>query len=296
MFADVLRVGLIQTSLDYEAAWKDKPLMEKVEEENAIFELQRFFALFKQEDPSPDIILIPELAVPRGFVGNIKKAARELKSVIIAGLDYKDVSNPHGKMVGNEAAVVVPHQWRGKRIGSRSVVQYVGKTYAAPAERKSLEATKYKFASDPSVWLFESSDIGNFAVAICYDFMDLQRVVMYRGKIQHLFVLAYNKDITSFDHTAEALSRMIFCNVVVCNCGYFGGSLAVSPYYRPEKRTIYRHSGAMLPNAQVITLPVRQLAEHQSGQVATSSGKPVFKSLPPGFNGMVSLTQQKSSV
>jgi hypothetical protein len=84
--------------------------------------------------------------------------------------------------------------------------------------------------------VFDAGHFGKFAIAVCYDFLDLERVAMYRSGIQHLFILAYNPDLPTFDHAAEALSRMIFCNVVVCNTGTHGGSLAVSPYIRCREK------------------------------------------------------------
>ena len=105
--------------------------------------------------------------------------------------------------------------------------------------------------------------------------MDLDRIVMYRNKIQTLFVLAYNRDTTSFDHLSEGLGRMLFCNVVACNCGKFGGSHAMSPFRKPYRRTIYRHSGQGLPNAQLIELPLAGLLAHQKGS-GDKQFKPAF--------------------
>ena len=121
--------------------------------------------------------------------------------------------------------------------------------------------------------------------------MDLDRIVMYRNKIQTLLILAYNRDTTSFDHLAEALSRMLFCNVVICNCGQFGGSLAVSPFREPFHRLIYRHAGQGLPHAQVVQLPLEILLEHQQGIKHTD-----LKSLPPGFDDIVVHSQRLSHI
>ena len=110
--------------------------------------------------------------------------------------------------------------------------------------------------------------------------MDLERAVMYRGQIHHLFVIAYNKDIQSFYHLAEALSRTLFCNIVICNTAHYGGSLAVSPYYNPWDRTIYRHEGSDLSAVQIVSLPVYNLTQARSNGAVT--GKK-FKNLPPGF-------------
>jgi hypothetical protein len=87
-----------------------------------------------------------------------------------------------------------------------------------------------------------------------------------------------NKDLQSFYHLAESLSRIIFCNVVVCNTGFYGGSVAVSPYKGPHKRTIYRHEGNQLFTRQVIKLPVKELDDAEKGSNSD------FKSKPPGYN------------
>jgi predicted amidohydrolase len=127
-------------------------------------------------------------------------------------------------------------------------------------------------------------DIGRFGVSICYDLMDLERATLYAGRIQHLFVIAYNQDTQSFFHVSEALSRVMFCNVVICNTGHYGGSVAVSPYYRPWQRIIYKHEGSKLATSQVITLPIQDLVDAQRGdrkKVSDADEHFLFKNPPP---------------
>lgn len=298
MANDRLHIGVIQTSLHAEAAWVDDETgnweqcvrMSEIEERRAKKEIRHYLASLRGVDRLPDIVLLPELSVPLGFEPKLKKAAEKLESIIIAGLDYRIEKGEASPTVSNEAVVIVPRRVRGRQVARRTEVRRVGKTYPAPAEKKKLEGitgASVNFLAHPTVWIFESPDLGKFAVAICYDFMDLDRIVMYRNKIQTLFILAYNRDTTSFDHVAEALSRMLFCNVVVCNCGHFGGSLAVSPFREPYLRSIYRHSGQGLPHAQLIQLPLAALAAHQQGEE-----KKDFKSLPPGFVEFKALSQK----
>jgi len=220
-----LRVGLIQTSLDYEIAWATSPKMSKVEEDHAVSEIGRFVAGFREEKPGPDIVVMPELAVPHGFLPRLRVMARTLSAVIIAGLDYRDRSTATERIVSNEAVVIVPNRWRKRQISSHTSVRYIGKTYCSHGEQQRLDQQKYGFSGDNAIWVFDGDDAGRFGIVICYDFLDLERVASYRGQIQHLFVLAYNKDIRSFQHAAEAMARMVFCNVLVCNAGYYGGSL-----------------------------------------------------------------------
>lgn len=291
-----LLVGVIQTSLDYETAWVDlhekdwrnSVKMSELEEARARKEIRHYLSSLKGLENSANVILLPELSVPLSMEKSLRRTAEAMEAIIIAGLDYKVVGPEAGRMVSNEAIIIVPRRLNGKKIARRTELKRIGKTYAAPGELRRLQSISggpVSFNSQPNVWLFHGGDLGHFAVAICYDFMDMDRLVLYRNKIQTLFVLAYNRDINSFDHLAEALSRMIFCNVVICNCGYYGGSVAVSPFREPYLRTVYRHSGQNLPNAQLISLPLRALAEHQRSE----NGGLTFKSLPPGFSSPIDL-------
>lgn len=290
-------VAVIQTSLDFGAAWIDAGRgdwrscvqISDSEEMRALAEIRYFLASLKGLEQRPDIILLPELSVPGGYTGNLKKTSESLESIIIAGLDYRILEGEGNPSVSNEAVIIVPRRLKGKQISQRTEMRRIGKTYPAPEERKKLSSITgggVVFVPKPEVWLFNSEDLGDFAVAICYDFMDIDRIALYRGKIQTLFILAYNRDTTSFDHLAEAIARMVFCNVVVCNCGLYGGSLAVSPFKEPFRRTIYKHSGHNLTNAQLIELPLASLKSQQDG---TASGNTLFKSLPPGFPSAATL-------
>ena len=283
-----LRVGVIQTSLDYTAAWvqstpenwKSTVQMSISEENRARMEIRRHLSSFQGWEHSPDIILLPELSVPIGFKDQLKRIAESMEALFIAGLDYKIVTSTHLPTVSNEAVVIVPRKLRGIQIAQRTELRYVGKTYTSPAEKTKLEKINVKFLSQPTVWLFNSEMLGDFAVAVCYDFLDLDRIVLYRNRIQTLFILAYNKDTTTFNHAAESISRMVLCNVVICNCGYYGGSFAVAPYRDSYKRTIFHHSGKNLQTAQIIELPLASLIEHQKDRNQQNKD---FKSHPPGY-------------
>ena len=292
---DTITVGVVQTSLDYKAAWQDltgdwrnSVRMSRSEEQRARREVRNYLASMRDSDRRPDVILFPELSVPIGFVGHLQRSADALEAIVVAGLDYRIESGIMEPMVSNEAVIVVPRRLRGTKIARTTETRRIGKTYPSNGERKRLEgagSVPIRFKADPTIWVFQSPDIGNFGVAVCYDFMDLNRIAMYRGNVQSLFVLSYNRDEASFYHLAEAITRTVFCNVVVCNCGYFGGSVAVSPYRDAHRRTVYRNSGQGLANAQLIDLPLRKLKEHQEG---SESHKCEYKSLPPGFGDQVS--------
>lgn len=285
--AEFLRVGIIQTTVDEDAAWADGVQMSAIEEERAVFEIQQHLAAFALESPRPQIILLPEVAVPLGFRNRLRRIATQMNAIIIAGMDFEPVSGSGGS-IQNRAMVIIPNRW-GSNHSSRATVRYVGKTYPSFEEEKLVTDSGFQFHRIPEIWIFDAGDFGRFGVVICFDLLDLERVATYRLQLQHLFVLAYNKDITTFDHSAEALARMIYCNIVICNTGKYGGSIVVSPYKDSNKRLLYRHSGQKLSTSQSVALPVNGLIQAQTA--TWPSGKPrEFKALPPGATPVPAFT------
>lgn len=303
MINDFLRVAVVQTSLDPSAAWQNNPTgdwqdsikMSDVEEERAIREIRHYLSSLRSSSGRLDVIVLPELSVPVGFEKRLKRAAEDLESIIIAGFDYRIVQEDPNPSVSNDALVVVPRVINGQKIFKTTSCKRVGKTYPAPAEDRKLKAITggpVGFEKHPTVWTFNSPNFGTFGVAVCYDFLDIDRIAMYRNKIQTLFILALNRDTNTFDHLAEAISRMIYCNVVVCNCGFFGGSYAVAPFKKAFERSVYKNTGQKLANAQIVELPLKELIEMQQQSKISVE----FKSLPPGFTDIQKLTLVPKSI
>lgn len=284
MLKDYLKVGIIQTSLDADAAWNTCPTISASEERYVWGQVKHAFRNFSMGSERPDIIVLPELSIPRGYIKDLRLLSSKLCSIVIAGVDYnKDYRN---KKVMNQGVIFIPKNWEKGVVGG-SVTQFdFGKTYGSPEEKRRLGKKGWNFVGENILWLLNAGSCGHLGISICYDFMDVERYVLYRNKIHHLIVISYNKDTTSFNHIAEAVSRTVFCNVVVCNTGFYGGSVAVSPYYLPIKRTVFKHEGQDLFTFQLVKIPISSLDDARVFDRPEGS-VPTFKDRPPGVYGRI---------
>lgn len=277
---EFVNIGIVPTLLSGDSWDTNQVAMLPDAASHSWAEIERAFKQFSAATEKPDIILIPEVAVPPYRLPRLKSLAGALGCLVIAGLDFQETA---GGIV-NRAALLIPTRWPESKPSKTARVVMVGKTHPAEEEAKRYKALSppVVFSPDPNLWLFEAEHLGRFGVCLCFDFMDVDRPPLYRGQIHHLFVLAYNKDVQSFSHIAESLCRTIYCNVVVCNTGWYGGSVAISPYYDHWRRPVYQVLGGELSVCQVIRIPALAIDKAIAAGDLKKNGKPFLKGLPPG--------------
>lgn len=289
-FKDNLRIGVIQTTHSPNTTWnhmsKKAPEMDMQAGESIWKEIETDFRAISEMEESarPEIVLMPETTIPLIKERLLESYARKLNIILIAGLDFRK----QGKDVVNEAIVCIPSKWPfNKGTGRRKSFKF-GKKYPSHDETEHFKrcakalGEPLTFKPAQEICILDLGEYGMVGFTICADFYDLDRYSIYRGRIQHLFIVAYNKDLESFRHIAESISRIVYCNVVICNCGYYGGSIVFHPAYDAYSRYIYRHEGANLHSLQVVKIPVRRLIEVQTKKVQNAKDNKL-KSLPPGY-------------
>lgn len=281
-FEKEIRVAIIQTTLDSDLAWhNDKVLkMDMLEEARIWREIRDAAAPMSQLNNSrkPHFILLPELTLHHKRLGDVRMLAEQTGSIIIGGEDY--FLGEDGR-VENRVLVTIPNKWPFGEGDSTKKQFYIGKHFAAKDESKLIEKHNLEFRSHDKFYILNAGAYGNIGISICADFYDIERYAIYKGRVQHIFIIAYNKDIKSFYFLAEAISRLVYCNVIICNTGHYGGSIAFSLFDKEYKRYIYKHEGIELFTSQIVTLPVKALVEEQLKDHLDHND--VFKSQPPGY-------------
>lgn len=276
---DYLKIGLIQTVIDGDLAWGPPDLRMHPSIEDGVWcEIKKGFRSLNNCGEPPQLIILPELSIPHGYHNDLIKLARSTGAVVIAGMDFETVGPDK---VMNRAIIVVPQNWPEPRWSRNAKVFFFGKTFFSEEEKKLFTKynPQYTPLPDPTTYIIEAGPFGNIGVAICSDIFDIDRFVVYKGRIHHMIVISHNQDTLSFYYLAEAIARLIYCNVVICNTGYFGDTLVFSPYREAYKRTIYRHEGAGLFSSQVVNLPVNSLESAQKGLDTDN----LYKKRPPGY-------------
>lgn len=277
MYQDYLKVGLIQSVLNSPLAWLDSPKMDPLEARYIWRQIQSAFASFMQlgESERPNVVLIPELSVSNNLKSSLIKFSNELSSMIIAGLDFYT----KGNVVENRALVYVPRNWPKKDDLNSSILSYFGKHFASKEELTTIKKWNYTFNPCNQFYLIDTIPFGKIGVSICADFYDIERYAIYKGRIQNLFIIANNQDAKSFYFLAEAISRLVFCNVVICNSGHHGGSVCFTLSKKDYERYHYKHEGQDLFTSQIVKLPVEHLYQAQIEKKYMEE----FKSAPPGY-------------
>lgn len=281
---DYLKVDIVQTNLDSRQAWsglKDKGYdMTESEMKKCWSEIVMFFKQITDmdEDVRPQIVILPEFAFDRGYYRQMKKLSDKSGCLVIAGRNFVEVPD---KKIMNKAAVFVPYHWPNGHGNTSTPDFEFGKYFFAKVEEDFIRNIGYEPKSYDKMYLVDTGCYGKMGLAICADFYDIERFAIYRGRIQHLVIIAYNKDVKSFYFLAEAISRIIFCNVVICNTGFYGGSIAFAPYKDEYKRYVYKHEGGNLYTNQIVLLPVASLFEAQHNE-----NDDRFKGRPPGFKAL----------
>lgn len=292
---DFISVGVVQTTIDADLAWlttSDRPQISDAQDAHVWQEICKAMKSFMDGDRRPKFVLFPELSLPRTRMIDFEKLVCAVNAVVIIGADYK--LDDSQKQARNEGIVFVPKGFWDDTPSKHCVSVKFGKSFGAPKEKAKLAdlTPSWQFVGDENVYIFDAEKYGRIGVSICYDFMDLERALLYRSEIHHLFVLAYNRDLEMFKSLADSLSRTVYCNVIICNTGYHGGSTAVSPYFEAYRRTLYSHNGRGLFTTQVIELPVKGIEEALQGKMGSQSVKKtfqMFKDPPPGVPDSIDL-------
>ena len=286
-----LKIGLLQAKVDLNIGWLDyngkfQKNLNNASEKYLVEQFKRAFKYFNNDNNHADIILISEYTIPLTFISDLEKYAISLNTIIIGGLDLIETKTGD---VENKGIIIIPNNWGTNNDSTYANVSYFGKVYETKVEKNWFKKLKDSncitgdFIPANELIILNTQFFGCIGLVICADIYDIKRTSKYKGIIQHLFVIAYNKDVKTFKVHAESISKMLMCNVVICNNGYYGDSLSFAPFKKDFRKLIYEVSGSNIFNVQTIELPCKELYELQR-KISLASGQDDDNySIAPGY-------------
>lgn len=226
---------------------------------------------------SSDYCMFPELSIPARWFMRVAKFLFRRHIALVAGVEY---IHDRRRKVRNQVWVALPHDG----LGFPSLAIYrQDKQQPALGEEREIERLDHLRLSPQKKWkvppIIQHGDF-RFALLVCSELTNISYRSTLRGEIDALFVVAWNRDTTTFNALVESASLDIHSYIIQCNIRQYGDSRIRAPYKDDWKRDILRVKGGIHDYFVTGRIDIQALRRFQSSH--RSSDQP-FKPVPDGF-------------
>lgn len=275
------RVFCISSFETADAAWNGAGAGEPILTLDRYDQFARFVnSVLRYREPI-DYLLLPELCVPRRWVASLVNRLLQKRISVIAGVEY--ARSPGSKIVRNEAVLALTDD----RLGfASSILIWHPKSSPAPTEEHLLRhlhgvelAPRTPLPPYP-VYRHRGVD---FAVLVCSELQDIRFRSVFRGQVDCLMVLAWNKDLETFSALVESAALDTHAYVALVNNRRYGGGRVRAPAKEAHQRDLCRLHGGLEDYAVLVRIEIEKLRRFQSRAKSAPSDTDPFKPVPQGF-------------
>ena len=199
-----------------------------------------------------DLLVFPEVFIPRSFIGTLQAFSDRMGAVVVAGLDYPDGGEEQN---ANECAVIRPHtDWLLYRKITRS-------QYDAHADN---EGHRMRMLRGRKLVRFVNEKGRGFGVLICYDFShaDLMWYLNLSGRdlpLDLIIVVAHNPFADLYRACCIADAHRFYQYIVMCNVAEYGGSGVFGPIRTSGTRQVLLDAGKGVESVSLVELRLSEL-------------------------------------
>jgi len=240
--------------------------------------------------PLPDYVVFPELSVPRRFSDLIGRKLARFGISSVMGVEYMPVPAKGHEVQGQELKGKVKNSVElylvDRRLGFPGVtLQSEEKGRPAIHEREELRhlynvgLSRVDGRENGCIPVYYHQGVA-FAVLICSELSNIRYRAELAGKVDILFVPAWNRDTSTFSAVVESAALDMHCSVVVANNRRYGDSRIRAPYKDSWCRDIVRIQGGIHDGFATGEVDVAPLRSFQSHFVSPDTK---FKPVPDGF-------------
>lgn len=226
-----------------------------------------------------DMLIMPELSIPVGWLPFMAAHCRRNQQAIIFGLEHWNVDG----FVYNLLVELLPFKLSEKYNSCFMTARL--KNHYAPDELRLIESLRLK----PAGALGNQKDYYNriswngitFASYNCFELSDIGHRMLFKSEIDVLFACVCNKDTNYYQDILGSAVRDLHCYVVQSNASQYGGSCVFRPMKTEDKTMLYVKGGNN-PCVLITEIDVAALRDFQ--YKPGLGGENSFKPLPPGFD------------
>ncbi|MGI6444636.1 MAG: reverse transcriptase domain-containing protein [Candidatus Ozemobacteraceae bacterium] len=233
-----------------------------------------FKLLNMAETEKCDLLILPEVSVPYHWLPFMVNHAKRSQIGLVFGLEHWVADkNAHNLLV-----TVLPYQINDYKACYISVRN---KNHFAPGEEFDLKRYGYTPKSEEKARydLFSWNNT-DFTVFNCYELTNVAHRSVFRGRIDLLINVEYNKDTTYYSDLAGTIARDLHCYVVMVNSSDYGDSRIMAPA-NSQTRDIVQVKGGDNLTLLKTELDIKSLRDfHRQGY---SPEDKRFKPKPAGF-------------
>lgn len=229
----------------------------------------------------PLYFCLPELSIPTEWLHEISGYFSKAGISLIAGAEYENgATESH---VVNQAYLYL----RNRNLGYPTTwVVRQKKTAPAPAESLELWHERELQLDGQSVKelpIYVHGDF-RFGLMICSELTDAETHYHFRGYVDAIICLEWNRDIDTFSALVESTAQSIHCFIVQVNNRKYGDSRIRSPGKKRFDRDIARIHGGIHDCFVVGELPIKDLRNFQRKVHSDLGDAAKYKPLPSGYN------------
>lgn len=268
--------NLLTEESEWKAAAGHKPSLSRAR----LTRLTRLVNRVLDHDPRPDVLVMPELSLPRSLMSFFVQRLGRSGIGLIAGLEYDSQSQ---KLPGllNQAIITID---LGNGYGQLQVLQ--SKNAPAWDEAANLrdDFREHLIAPSriPEIPVYRSLGFC-FGVLICSDLTDPRNRLHFQGRVDGLYVIEWNKDINSFNSLVEASALDVHCYMIQANNRLYGDGRIRGPMKEPFARDVIQLKGGVHDYFVVGEIDPEALRLFQSADPPDLKKDALFKPYPIGF-------------
>ncbi|NLD91333.1 MAG: hypothetical protein GX639_01560 [Fibrobacter sp.] len=226
-----------------------------------------------------NLLVLPEVSIPWAWFPLMVSHSHRHKIGLIFGLEHLVIGIAGKKSVTNTVVATLPYIENGI---TQCAVIVRSKNHYSPDEVHEFSRLGFTtLSSDPKQYHLINWHGMTFTIFNCFELTDIEHRSIFRGKVDALFAVEWNRDTEYFSSIVESAARDLHCTIIQANTSNFGDSRIYTPFHERYQRNIIRVKGGDNTTLLKTTLDFSDQRNFQQKHYSPDDKR--YKPTPAGF-------------